>query len=204
MTDQILRVVEMFVSSALFYPILTVVTAADCVLPLIPSETVLNIGGAWYGLYGKPNFWGLVGTAIVAAMIGDQLCYLVGRRFHGVVDRFPEDSKRGRIVVWARKNVDRHAASSIIIARFLPWGRWVLTLMLGSVRFPWPRFFVFDTIGVIVWALQAALVGYIGGWAFRDYPLLGIVVGIVAGSAVGLIVQRFQQKYDAKHEHQDA
>jgi membrane protein DedA with SNARE-associated domain len=68
-----------------------------------------------------------------------------------------------------------------------------MTIMLGSVRYPWRWFFLYDTIGVFIWATQATLIGYLGGRMFSDYPLIGTAVGITLGTLVGLVIQRVQE-----------
>ena len=66
--------------------------------------------------------------------------------------------------------------------------------MLGSVRFNWFAFVIYDTIGVIVWAILSVCIGYAGGALFSDFPLLGMVVGVLLGSLVGFGVQKLQGK----------
>ena len=62
-------------------------------------------------------------------------------------------------------------------------------------RYPWRWFFLYDTIGVVLWALLAVLIGYAGGWYFSDYPLLGVIVGIAVGGLVGVAIQRLQARW---------
>ena len=43
-----------------FYPIVTVLIVADALCPLVPSETVLNLAGAFSASRGVPNVWGVI------------------------------------------------------------------------------------------------------------------------------------------------
>lgn len=70
-----------------------------------------------------------------------------------------------------------------------------MTIMLGSVRYPWRWFFLYDTIGVVAWALLPVLIGYAGGRSFSDHPLLGVGVGIAVGGLVGVAIQRLQARW---------
>lgn len=192
MTEQIVTWVETMLTLPIFYPVLGALVVLDSLLPLIPSEAVLTLAGSWSGSRGVPDLFTVIQIAVVAAVIGDNICYLLGARLIRFVESVPADSARGRAVAWVRENIRRNACTTIIVARFIPWARWFLTIMLGSVRYPWRWFFLYDTIGVLIWALQAVLIGYLGGWIFSDYPLVGMVAGITLGTVVGLLVQRVQ------------
>lgn len=195
MTEQIITWVETLFTLPVFYPVLAVLVVTDSLVPLIPSEAVLTLAGTWSGARGVPALGGLIGVAVAAAIIGDNICYLLGTRLIGVVERAPADTSRGRAIAWVRENIRRNAATTIIIARFIPWARWFMTIMLGSVRYPWRWFFLYDTIGVVLWALLAIGIGYAGGWYFSEYPLLGVVVGITAGGLVGTLIQWGQRRW---------
>ncbi len=194
MTDDLVAWVDSLLSTWVFYPVLAGLAAVDSLFPLIPSEAVITLAGAWAGSQGVPNVWLLFLAAAVGAVIGDNLCYLLGTRLIGVVERVPPDSARGRAVAWARHSIRRRAGTTLIIARFIPWARWFLTIMLGSVRYPWRQFLLYDTVGVVIWAAQATLLGYLGGWFFQGNPLAGMIAGITIGTLAGLLVQNVQDR----------
>lgn len=200
MTDQIVTWVETLMTLPVFYPVLALLVVVDCLFPLIPSETLITLAGAWAGSRGVPDLWLVIQVSVVAAIVGDNICYLLGTRLIGVVERTPEDSARGRAIAWVRRNMRRRAGPTIIVARFIPWARWFMTIMLGSVRYPWRQFLLYDTIGVVIWALQASLMGYLGGWMFRDHPLIGMLAGLTMGTVVGLVVQRLQNRFFARRD----
>ncbi len=190
--------VETLLTLPAFYPVLGLLVVVDSLFPLIPSEAVLTLAGSWSGARGVPHLPTVLVIAVVGAMIGDNICFLLGTRLIGFVERARDDTPRGRAVLWVRRNIRRNAGTTIIIARFIPWARWFMTIMLGSVRYPWRWFLLYDTIGVLIWALQATLVGYVGGWVFSDYPLLGVVVGISLGAGTGLLIQRVQARWSRR------
>lgn len=197
MTDQIVTWVETLLTMPVFYPVLGLIVILDSLFPLIPSEAVITLAGSWAGSRGVPDLFTIIQVAVVGAIIGDNMCYFLGTRLIGFVERTPENSARGKSVRWVRNHVKQHAATTIIVARFIPWARWFMTIMLGSVRYPWRWFFLYDTIGVILWATQATLIGYLGGYLFQDYPLIGVLVGITLGGLVGVAVQRLQSCFFA-------
>ncbi|WIM67951.1 DedA family protein [Corynebacterium breve] len=194
MADQIVMWLEQLMTMPIFYPLVSLLIVLDALVPLVPSETVLNLAGAFAGSTGVPNVWAVIFFAASGAIIGDNICYILGTRLVKVVNRFDSETKAGQAVVWVRRNMRRRAGVTIIVARFIPWARWVATIILGSVRYPWFAFFIYDTIGVIVWAFQTVLIGYAGGALFRDNPLLGMVVGVLLGTFVGFLIQRAQTR----------
>ena len=53
----------------------------------------------------------------------------------------------------------------------------------------WARFAMFDAIAAIAWASYAALIGYLGGKAFEDNPIWGLLLGFGIAAAVFVIVE---------------
>ena len=70
-----------------------------------------------------------------------------------------------------------------------------MTILLGSMRFPWIVFVFFDTIGVALWAAEALAIGYLGGMAFSNSPVLAVVVSIIAAVIIGVGLQKLQNKF---------
>ncbi|MGP6175522.1 DedA family protein [Corynebacterium sp. A21] len=204
MTDQFVSWVETLMSAAAFYPVLSLVVIMDSLIPLIPSETVISLAGAWSGSRGTPNLFLVLIVATLSAIVGDNLCYFFGTRLIGFVNRIPGNSKRGKALHWTRKNLNERDVSTIIIARFIPWARWFVTITLGSVGYSWRRFLLWDSIGALVWAAQATLLGYLGGWLFRDQPLIGLVVGASFGILFGMALQRLQRTMERRREARKA
>jgi membrane protein DedA with SNARE-associated domain len=89
---------------------------------------------------------------------------------------------------WAEHQLDRRGGTIIVGARFIPGGRTVTMLAAGMLEMPWRRFFVFDLAAAVIWALYGTAIGYFGGTAFEDQPLIGIGVALalalVAGAAI--------------------
>nr|WP_278724291.1 hypothetical protein [Corynebacterium accolens] len=79
-----------------------------------------------------------------------------------------------------------------LMSKLQPSARLFMTILLGSMRFPWPVFLFFDTIGVMLWVFQALAIGYVGGMAFSDTPLFAMVISIIAAIFIGLGLQKAQ------------
>lgn len=195
MQEQLTQFLETVVNLPVFLPFLGIFVYVDAIMPAAPSETIISIGAAWSGSTGTPNIWNLFWVTVVAAFLGDQTCYFAGRKFKNRVERIRPNSKAGQSLIWIKRSMKLYGGAAIIIARFIPWARWVLTLMLGSVRYNWFLFTLFDTIGVFVWAGMLVSVSYLGGLLFQGSPLIGMVAGIAAGLLVGWLVQKAQSAF---------
>jgi membrane-associated protein len=80
----------------------------------------------------------------------------------------------------------------IIVGRFIPGGRTVVTLSAGTLGYPWRRFVLFDAIAASIWASYAALLGYVGGHAFEKQPWKGLLLAFAIALAVTGGVELFR------------
>src|SRR5947209_3285975 len=101
--------------SALSYLIALVIPALDAVLPALPGETVIIALGVATAGSADPRIALLVGCAAAGAFLGDNLCYLLGRRFGPVVQRrFFATPKGMKARAWAERSLARFGVQLII------------------------------------------------------------------------------------------
>jgi membrane-associated protein len=176
--------------SVLSYLIAFLFPLLDAVLPVVPGETaIVALGVATAGTI-DPRLLLLVILAAGGAFVGDNLCFLIGRHFGPWVDRKFFASERGvRHRTWAQKTLERYGARMIVVCRFIPGGRTVVTFTCGAVGYPWRRFVPVAAISGVIWALYAFAIGRIGGTTFASQPWLGLVVALGLACAVTLMVE---------------
>ena len=166
------------------YAILFVLALLDALIPVVPSETSVITAGV-VASQGDLNLMLVIAFAAAGAIAGDNTAYFVGRRFGGGInDRFFTSEKAKRRVAWAHRQVEERGGELIVVARFIPGGRTVVTLSAGTLRYPWRKFIVFDTIAGLVWATYAACLGYFGGHAFEEQPWKGLLLALAIAFAV--------------------
>lgn len=190
MVDAVVGAIEAVMQTEWVYPLIGVLIFLDCFIPVLPSEIPLNLAGTWYGSQGFPHLGTMFAVAVVAAVIGDNLCYSLATRLMPLINRAQKGSKTYDALQWVRRNMRRNAGAAIIIARFIPSARLIMTILLGAMRYPWPAFFFFDTIGVMLWAAQALAIGWVGGVLFGGNPALAMAVSLVAAVALGYGLQK--------------
>jgi membrane protein DedA with SNARE-associated domain len=178
------------VDSALSYLIAFIIPALDAVFPVLPGESaVIALGVATAGS-ADPRIGLLVGCAAAGAFIGDNLCYLLGRRFGPAVQRrFFATPKGARARAWAERSLDRFGPQLIVVCRFIPGGRTAVTLTCGLTGYPRRRFVPATAVAAVIWALYAFLIGRIGGQAFEDNPWAGLVIAFGASIAISAAIE---------------
>jgi membrane-associated protein len=185
-------VLELVSASPWTYAVILGVAALDAVLPLVPSETTVISAGVLAGA-GDLHLGFVIAAGAAGAYSGDSSAYWLGRR---AGDRLKRRLFRGakgmRRRAWAERTLDRHGGPVIFGARFVPGGRTATTVTAGLLRMRWARFAAFASAAGIAWASYAALVGYLGGRAFEDNPLWGLLLGfgVAAGTFVAVEVVR--------------
>lgn len=156
----------------------------DALFPVVPSETAVITGGVLAGA-GDMILPLVIVLAAGGAFLGDNTAYLLGRHYGDPVKRrFFSGEKARKRVEWAERQVQERGGELIVIARFIPAGRTVVTLSSGVLRMPWPRFAAFDALASVIWALYASLLGYFGGKAFEHQPWKGLVLALGIAFAV--------------------
>jgi membrane-associated protein len=175
------------------YPLIYVVAALDAFFPLVPSETLLVIGGN-LSSSGDLSLPLVILAGASGAFLGDNISFGVGTWIgERTVKRVFRSERSHRRLKWAERTLAERGPYIILIARFIPGGRTAVTFSAGYVHsFPWRRFVVFDAIAASIWATYAALLGYFGGKTFEDHPWWGLLIalGVAMTAGVGVEVGR--------------
>jgi membrane-associated protein len=175
------------VDSAVSYLIAVIIPGLDAILPVLPSETAIIALGVATAGSTDPRIALLVACAAVGAFLGDNLSYLLGRRFAPVVERRFFSTRKGKVSrAWAEHSLQRFGMQLIIVCRFIPGGRTAVTLICGLTGYSRRRFVIGTAVAGVIWALYAFFIGRLGGQAFENQPWAGFLVAF--GSAIILSV----------------
>ena len=172
------------------YLIVLALAIGDAVLPVLPSETAVIVAGILCTTGPKLTLGWVIAAAAVGAWIGDNMSYVLGR-YAGepMRRRFFDGDKSTRTLAWARAQLDTRGGVIIVVSRFIPGGRTATTFTCGLTRYEWRRFAIFSAIAAIFWALYGSLLGYFGGKAFEDRPLIAVTVALGIAFSVALVVE---------------
>jgi membrane-associated protein len=166
------------------YAILFVLALLDAIIPIVPSETSVITAGV-VASQGDLSLPMVILFAAAGAFAGDNIAYWLGKRFgQRITDRFFSSEKSQQRVEWAHRQVEERGGELIVIARFIPGGRTVVTLSAGTLAYPYRKFILFDAIAASIWGSYAALLGYFGGSAFENQPWKGLLLAFAIAFAV--------------------
>jgi len=158
---------------------------------VLEGETILALAGlaAHRGYLALP--W-VIAVAAAGGFLGDQVYFLVGRRYGPrVLTRFP---KLAPGVARVSRVLDRYGAPIVVLVRFMYGLRLVGPIAIGMTGMHWPRFALLDAVGAAVWAVLFASLGYAVGdaltlvlgdlkhieeWVFAVLAVSGIVTALI-------------------------
>lgn len=167
------------------------------VMPLLPGDSLLFAAGA---LAARPSnelsVWVIIPLLIVAALLGDNVNYFVGK-FLGT-----QIKSRERILFFKREYITetekfytKYGGRTVIIARFIPIVRTIAPFVAGAGSMTYGTYIKFCILGAILWVTSISLLGYF----FGNFPIVQrnfelVVFGIVGLSVLPIIVEFFKKR----------
>jgi membrane-associated protein len=160
------------------------------VMPFLPGDSLLFVVGAMCGV-GLMNYPLVMVLLVIAAILGDQCNYSIGRYFGPKVFQW-EDSKffNKRAFQQAHDFYEKYGGVTIIAARFLPFIRTFVPFVAGVAEMTRTKFTLFNVVGAVIWVVGIVTVGYLFGnipfvkthldkiiWAMIFVPGLLVLVG---------------------------
>jgi membrane-associated protein len=137
-----------------------------------------------------PLFPLLIGC-VVAAIVGDQVGYVFGRRVGPALFRRPESRLfKPENVDKAREYFDRYGAKTIVLARFVPIVRTFAPIVAGVSQMKYRTFVTYNVVGGALWAIGVTLLGYwLGQIDVVEKNLEFAILTIVAISALPIALE---------------
>jgi membrane-associated protein len=173
-----LRLAEELISSPWLYLVLIAVSLLDSFLPAIPSEPVIVVAGV-YAASGETRLLPVVAATALGAFLGDMVPYWLGRLMADrVLTWLPPGTRRRKAHDWLGAELQARAGYVLITSRFIPVGRYLVTLTAGMTRLSWPPFAGYTAMSCAAWSAYTVFAGYAGGQLFQDNTFVGIGVGI--------------------------
>jgi membrane protein DedA with SNARE-associated domain len=165
----------------------------------VPGETAL-IAAAVLASQGKLSIELVIAIAAAAAIVGDNIGYMLGRRYGRRLMERPGRTKVRRQMALARGEqlFARHGPKAVFLGRWIAllriWAAW----LAGIAEMRWPSFLLWNALGGIGWALFFGLLGYFGGEATAELVArLGVgaaVVVVAAAVVLWVMVHRRQRR----------
>ncbi|MET9534963.1 MULTISPECIES: VTT domain-containing protein [unclassified Streptomyces] len=169
----------------------------------LPGDSLLFTSGLLVttGKLGTP-LWLLCVLVAVAAVAGDQVGYLFGRKVGPSLFRRP-DSKlfKQENVEKAHDFFEKYGPKSLVLARFVPIVRTFTPIIAGVSRMNYRSFVIFNVIGGTLWGVGVTLLGAgLGKVAFVNAHIELILVAIVLVSVVPIAIEYLRSRGRAGRE----
>ncbi|GAA0459475.1 VTT domain-containing protein [Streptomyces sp. NPDC046215] len=180
------------------YVIVGLSVLLDVFLPVLPSGVLVitaataaagtaadAVGDAAVGRAGFPEMFALVMCAATASVLGDMVAYRLAWRGG---DRFDRAVARSRRLTRAQEKLGtallRGGGPLVVVARFAPAGRSVVSLGAGVMHRRVQEFLPWSALAGLTWAAYSVSLGYFGGqWLGAGW--LGTAVSFCALFAAG-------------------
>ncbi len=186
--------------SPLVYPALFALIVFDAFLVILPSETALVALAALAGATGSPSLAVLLPLAALGAILGDSICYLIGRRAGIDRWRWQRGPRIASALARVRRTVLVRPAVLIFTARYIPFARIAVNLSAGAAGLPYSRFLPLSAAAGTAWAVYNATVGLAFGSVLRGQPVLAVVISVIVAIGLGVLIDVIAQRIAARRE----
>lgn len=155
----------------------------------LPGETILILASVLAGTTGKLNIIYVAAFAVVAAICGDNIGYVIGksggrlllRRYGEFFHIEPQTIAHGEAMF------RRRGPMAVFFGRFIAGLRVLIGPLAGVLRMPWKRFFIFNALGAFAWVAAVSAAAYLLGPEVE--PLLRktgwfLIAAVTVGAAI--------------------
>lgn len=129
-------------------------------IPFITGDSLVFASGLVAAAHPDVNIWVMATGVGIAAWLGDQVGYALGRHF----GRPYLDKRKGKWLQNAIAKSEKIYAAwgwwAVVIARFMPWARVFIPVIAGISRMNYYKFFSANVVGAIAWGVGLTTAGY--------------------------------------------
>lgn len=172
----------------------------------LPGDSLLFTIGMLVGATSVPQPLWLVWLVLTgAAIAGNAAGYLLGRAVGPRLFR-PRPGLAGRVfapahLIRAQAFFDHHGPRALVLARFVPVIRTVITLAAGIAGMPARRFLTFSAVGGALWVVGVTVLGYyLGQLDYVRTHIDAVLMVIVAVSLLPMLVATLRERAAARRQ----
>jgi membrane-associated protein len=168
------------------------------IMPFLPGDSLLFLVGA-FSSQGIFNLWFSLILLFIAAVTGDTLNYMIGKKMGPVVFERNYKFIKKEHLLKAQAFYEKHGAKAIILARFVPIVRTFAPFIAGVASMNYSRFISYNIIGGVIWVFGITLLGYfLGEIPYIKNNFEKVVLLIVFVSILPIIIEFLKAKFSRK------
>lgn len=169
------------------------------IMPFLPGDSLLFTAGMLCAQQSGLRIYILIPLLILAAILGDNINYFVGKYFSKIVLSWQFNGKplvKGEWIASVQDYFKNYGIKTIIIARFMPIVRTVTPFVSGVGHMNYKTFLTYDVLGGVLWVGSITLLGYfLGTIPFVEKNLEKFILGIVFLSVLPMIIKVIQHRF---------
>ncbi len=159
------------------------------VMPLLPGDSLLFASGALAASTGALDIKILIPLLIVAALLGDNVNYFIGKYAGNFI------KSKEKILFFKREYItqteayyEKHGGQTVIIARFIPIVRTIAPFVAGAGSMSYSKYISYCILGALLWVIGITLLGYwLGSNSFVKQNFEIVVFGIIGFSVLPIV-----------------
>ncbi|CAN5351519.1 DedA family protein [soil metagenome] len=180
----------LFGSAVLVGVLVIVFIETGLLFPFLPGDTLLFTAGLIAAQpHSTVDLWSVAPCAAIAAVLGGQVSYGLGRRLGPALFGKPDARfVKQRYLTHSHEFFGRHGPKALVIAPFIGVVRTFTPVVAGVAGMHYRVFLVFNIIGCLAWGIGLTTVGYfLGNVDFVARHLELMVIGIAVLSTLPVV-----------------
>jgi membrane-associated protein len=188
------------VAPFLFYVVIAGIIFIETGLLLgffLPGDSLLFSAGLVAAARDDINIVFLILIIFLAAFIGDQVGYVIGRKVGRPYLEKHKSKRMQSLLATSERFYERYGWWSVVIARYIPWVRTFVPPIAGTVKMNYYKFLSANALGAFLWGVGITLAGYYSGsisWV-KDISY-ALAVFFISGSLISAFINYRRDRRD--------
>ena len=129
----------------------------------LPGDSLLFSAGLVAAARNDINIVVLIFTVFLAAFIGDQVGYVLGRKIGRPYFQRRNSKRMQNMLARSERFYEKYGWWSVVIARYIPWVRTFVPPIAGTVKMNYYKFLSANALGAFLWGVVITLAGFYSG-----------------------------------------
>jgi len=163
----------------------------------LPADSLLFSAGLVAAARNDINIVVLIFTVFLAAFMGDQVGYVLGRKIGRPYFQRRNSKRMQKMLARSESFYEKYGWWSVVIARYIPWVRTFVPPIAGTVKMNYYKFLSANALGAFLWGVVITLAGFYSGsisWV-KDISY-GLATFFIGASLISALFNYLREKRD--------
>lgn len=126
----------------------------------LPGDSILFSAGLVAAAHGEVNIVILVSVIFIAAFLGDQVGFVIGRLVGRPYLDKHDSPRMQKMIARSERFYEQTGWWAVVAARFFPWIRTFVPPIAGASKMNYYKFLSANILGALLWGVGITLAGY--------------------------------------------